>query len=64
MRRVRTNLWNTLNTAVGGQLRQTLEAWQADGLSWEKMARRFLTDYGINVAGETLRTWVRDGVAA
>ena len=43
--------------ALDGKLPTLLTAWRKERLSFEAMARRLSSEYGITVTGETLRRW-------
>jgi intein-encoded DNA endonuclease-like protein len=44
---------------VGGNLRELLLSWQAEGLSMRLIERRLRDDYDVDVSSETIRRWLR-----
>lgn len=44
---------------LGGQLREILTTWQAEGVSLAEMSFR-LRERDVHVAAETVRRWLRD----
>jgi hypothetical protein len=46
-----------VDLALGGKLAETLKGMRDEGQTFDTMARTFTAVHGINVTGETLRTW-------
>lgn len=53
----RSSLYRLANEKLDGSLEDVVCSLRAEGLSWERVARRLHADHGIDVASETLRKW-------
>jgi hypothetical protein len=49
-----------VDLALGGTLDKTLTTHRTEGQSFDQIARWLATQHGIDVSGETVRTWCKD----
>lgn len=54
---ISTNLYRTVERAVGGDLSAFLRDRRARGDSWETIAKELWADHGVEVTGAGLRKW-------
>lgn len=53
-----TPTYELIDRILGGTLGQKLDAWRAEGLSYERIAARLSAEHDIDVAGTTVYRWL------
>lgn len=53
-----TPTYDLIDRVLGGQLGRKLDAWRAEGLSSERIARKLEADHDITVSGTTVHRWL------
>ena len=53
-----TPKYDLIDRVLGGTLRTKLNAWRAEGLSYEQIARRLDNEHDINVSTATVCRWL------